>query len=84
MMNNKAPCDVCIQTRKPTEDPIVAILKCYECDKFLCAKCTQVHKSLLKFHTLIKIPSTGPAKVNAPIVFFILKKKNHEFYMSLT
>ena len=58
-------CAVCSKKRKPTEDSVLASLKCWECDKFLCNKCIEVHRNLLKFHTLIRISQAGHVKVTS-------------------
>ncbi|KAL8579563.1 hypothetical protein ACOMHN_025516 [Nucella lapillus] len=59
----KPVCAVCMLRRKPTEDPVHATIKCWECDKLLCTKCQEVHRTLLKFHTLIQLSQAGPVKV---------------------
>lgn len=63
MSSKIAACDVCITKRKPTEDPVPAYLRCWECGKFLCSKCVDVHRNLLKYHTLIQVSQAGPIKV---------------------
>ena len=67
-LNKSTPeCVVCVKKKSPTEDPVLATLKCWECDKFLCNKCVDVHKNLLKFHTLIRISHAGQVKVSRKV-----------------
>ncbi|KAK7107997.1 E3 ubiquitin-protein ligase TRIM56-like [Littorina saxatilis] len=63
LSQSKPECSVCAVKRKSTQEPTYAVLKCWECDKFLCSKCVRTHTSLLKFHTLIQLSKSGPFKV---------------------